>query len=235
MSAYRVRRSATSAITGLLLAVVLFTAYTAQQALATHTPADKVVARGSKVVAFAPGTNVTLLEATLRTSKPSDLMLHVTMECSILTKLVTNNDDGSSSVSGAVRAWVEVDDKIVPINDQSTPPQDPAQNGNGNDSDKVTFCNRTYSRSVTDDENPLDGIDQESDYIDTKAANAFNWLRLNVGNGVHKIEVVADLTATNPANTCTRNTANPQTCSEAFVGNRTLIVEPAKLANDATV
>jgi hypothetical protein len=235
MVAYRVRRSAVSAITGLLLAVALFTAYTAQQAFATHTPADKVVASGSKVVAFAPGTNVTLLSSTLRTSKPSDLMLHVTLECSILTKLATNNDNPTANASGTVRAWVEVDDKIVPINDVSTPPQDPAANGDGDETDKVTFCNRTYERSVVDEEDPLDGIDAETDYIDTKTANAFNWLRLNVGNGVHKIEVVADLAASGAANTCSRDTTVQETCSEAYVGNRTLIVEPAKLANDATI
>ncbi len=195
-------------------------------AVAGGTPANKVVAAGSKTQVIAPGSNVTILSGIMRTSKPKDVIMQVALECSILTQLKTSNDSPTSRAEGRVRAWVEVDDRIVPIQDDSNPPQDPAQNGNGNDSDKVVFCDRTYQRKVTDNEDPLDGQDTEEDFIDTKSSHAFNWVRLNMGSGVHKIEVVADLEA---------DASNPGAAAEAIIGNRTLIAEPGKFGNDATI
>lgn len=194
-------------------------------AIAGGQPANKVVAAGGKTQVIAPGSNVTILSGTMRTSKPKDVMMQVALECSILTALTTDDTTPSSRAESRVRVWVEVDDRIVPIQDVSTPPQDPAQNGNGNESDKVTFCDRTYQRTVTDDESPLDGIDTEDDFINTKSSHSFNWVRLNMGSGVHKIEVVADLA------TGTEGNAR----AEAIIGNRTLIAEPGKFSNDAVI
>ncbi len=81
-----------------------------------------------------------------------------------------------------MRAWIEVDGQIVPIISQSSPPQSPPPPGN--QSDKVTFCNRVFNRTVQDAEDPQDGYDRSRDYIETKTANAFNWVRLNMGSGV---------------------------------------------------
>lgn len=193
-----------------------------QAVMATHTPADKVVAAGSKVVVSGPNVEVPILSATLRSSKPSDLILSVSLECSILTRLRTaSSENGGTSTAlahGQIRVWVEIDNQIVPIN--SVGGGEP-----GNETDKVTFCDRAYQRTVTDAENPLDGQDVEEDYIDTKNANAFNWLRLNVGAGVHTIVVKATLL---------QETQGDAT-AQAVIGNRSLIVEPAKLANDATI
>lgn len=190
-------------------------------------PANKVMAAGAKQTVVAPGSNVVLMSGTMKTSKPTDLMLQVAAECTILTGLTTNNANPTSNAQSRVRVWVEVDDKIVSLNQVSSPPQDPEDpnTNNGNDSDKVTFCDREYQRSVTDSENPLDGQDTESDYIRTKSAHGFNWVQMNVGSGVHKIEVVADLE--------TATTGNAQ--AEAIVGNRSLIVEPTKMANNAVI
>ena len=211
----------------LVLVAIAMNALTPVGVRANHLPADKVVASGSKLVVTGPNVEASILSATLRTSKPTDLMLAVSMECSIFTRLVTgpSSDGGtdSATASGHIRAWVEVDGQIVPVNSMASPtsPIPPA----GGDSDKVTFCNRTYSRTVTDAENPLDGQDIEDDYIATKDANAFNWLRLNMGAGVHTIVVKAALV----------QTTSGDATAEAAIGNRSLIVEPAKLANDATI
>lgn len=194
-----------------------------QGVFATHLPADKVVAAGSKIVVLGPQAEATILTATLRTSKPTDLILSVAMECSILTRLTTNDMNSVSSAEGQVRAWVEIDGVIVPINSVSSPPQNPP--AAGTDDDKVTFCNRKYQRSVTDQEDPLDGQDQEADFIDTKNSNSFNWLRLNMGAGPHRIVVKATLT----------ETMMGDATAEAMIGNRSLIAEPEKLANDATI
>lgn len=210
-------------------AALAATAVLAGQAIGQSNaqPANKVVAAGGKTQVIAPQTQRTILSGTIKTSKPTDLMFHVALECSILTQLTTSNDSLVSRAQGTVRAWVEVDDRIVSLNQVSNPPQDPADPGtrNGNDSDKVTFCDREYQRRVADEEDPADGVDREEDYIRTKSSHAFNWVQMNLGSGRHKIEVVADL-ATNTAGTAV---------AEAIVGNRSLIVEPAKMANNAII
>ncbi len=221
-----------------LLVVVVSYSIVNDPASATHTPADKVVASGSTTEEFGPGTDVELLKATLRTAKPTDLIFNVSLECSILTKLTTGPSakGGSSTDSreGAIRVWIEIDNlpnQIVPISSASAPPQNPPAWGTA--ADKVTFCNRTYQRTVTDSEDPLDGQDTEEDFIDTKAANAFNWLRLNLGSGIHTVRVLAEFFASSTPEACSKTVGT--SCSTAVVGNRTLIVVPSKLANDATI
>lgn len=193
------------------------------------TPANKAVAAGSKTVAIAPGANVSILSASFRTSKPEDLLIGVSLECSILTNVVIKGGPTAttetSSAEGTVKVWVELDGKTVPIQDASTPPQDPAASAAGDASDHVTFCDRLHQRTVTDQEDPADGIDGSADYQRTKSANAFNWVRLNAGSGMHTLVVKADLTTS----------ADQNNFAEAIIGNRTLVIEPTKLANDAVI
>lgn len=209
-------------VTVIVAVLVTLSLVGTQGVLATHQPADKVVASGSKIAVAGPNAEVEILSATLRSTNVSDLILGVSLECSILTQLTTGPSDAGGSDSalahGTVRVWVEIDGQIVPVNSAG-------DSAPGDESDKVTFCDRAYQRTVTDGENPLDGQDIEEDYIATKNANAFNWVHLNVGRGVHQIVVKATLA---------QETAGDAT-AEAVIGNRTLVVEPAKLANDATV
>ena len=218
----------------LLLAVVTLSNFTGagQQATATHSPADKVAASGKTITALEPATEVVagtdannILTATLRTSSPSDLVLSVTLECSLITTVSVAGGASPSigSSEGRIRVWIVVDDTyIVPINDSTGSTHGHAA---GTDIDKVTFCNRAHQVTVTDAENSPDGVDQQEHYLRTKDANAFNWIALNLGNGIHTIEVRADFTATN---------TNGST-SQGFIGNRSLVVTPSKLANDATI
>ncbi len=218
-----------TALLGALVGVILASS---QGVFATHQPADKVVASGRNMQVFGPGAAVPILSATIKTSKPTDLILNVNMECSIFTRLVTGGTgvagSDTATATGDIRAWVEIDGQVVPIMSASNPPQPPPPPGTVA-TDSVTFCNRTYSRTVTDTENntPMDGQDRESDFIDTKSANSFTWLRLNLGSSPspHVIVVRAILT----------EGATPDATAEAMVGNRSMIVEPAKLANDATI
>jgi hypothetical protein len=214
-------RKLSTALLGALVGVILASS---QGVFATHAPADKVVAAGSTLQVMAPGANVPILSATLRTSKPTDLILNVNMECSIFTRLVTGGGaTDSAQATGDIRAWVEIDGQTVPINSMSSPPQNPPAAGNPL-VDGVTFCNRTYQRTVQDLEG--DGAtDLEDDFIDTKNSNSFSWLRLNMGAGIHTIVVRATLTTS----------ATPDATARAVIGNRSLIVEPEKLANDATI
>ena len=224
-----VLRKASTPLVALLLAVTLFAAYqVGNVAEANHQPADKPFAAASKTVRFSPGTEVTLLTATVKNSKPTDLILQVSMECSIITDNVIAGStvpgaQESAATEGTVRVWLEVDGQIVPIISSSAPPQDPPPPGD--DTDKVTFCNRVFNRSVQDAEDPQDGYDRSRDYIETKTANAFNWVRLNMGSGVHTIVVKGDLShfSTTGSN------------ASAFVGNRSLVGIPGKFSNDATI
>lgn len=226
-------RSLGNTLLVLLLGGVLVTQ--ALQAMATHQPADKAAAAGEDVMKVPVGptagagtvANDILGPVTVRNSKPTDLMLHVTLECSILTEVTSTNSTPNSSADGRIRVWLVIDGNIVPISSVSNPPQDPDDQAPGADIDKVTFCNRTHQLQQTDAENPLDGVDTTRSFIETKDANAFNWIRLNVGSGLHEISVRADL--------ATQQAATGTSRASGFVGNRTLLVVPTKLANDATI
>jgi hypothetical protein len=191
------------------------------------TPANKAVAAGSHRVVFDPATATPLMSATFRTSKPEDLLLTVSLECTILTSLTTNNANSTSTARAGIDVWIQDENgKVVPISDTSAPPQDPANNGNGDATkDGVTFCDREYSRTVTNQEND-NGIDQISDYIRTKSSHAFSWVRLNAGAGIHTYTVFANL-----REAVTTGSGDAQ----AEVGNRTFVIEPTKLANDAAI
>ena len=182
-------------------------------ATAQHQPADKTSASGSAAEVVGPGQNVTILTQQIRTAAPTDLILGVTAECAILTALKTVGDD-TASAFGEVELSVWVDGKVVPVSlDDAAEP----------DAGKVTFCNRAHQRSTSNFDD-TDATIQDS--IDEMQANAFNWLALNVGNGIHTIEVRANLTET---------AVSGKSDAQAVVGKRTLIIEPVKAANDEVV
>jgi hypothetical protein len=181
------------------------------------SPANKVVAAGSDTVVMAPQSGATLLTAQMSTSKPTDLALLVTLECSILTT-VTNTGTSTASATGQVRVWTEVDGQIVPLQSTSSPPQNTPPGGT--DADKTVFCERTHSVSFM----PTTQTDTIKQFQETKNADAFNWVRLNVGAGAHTIAVKADL-----------HSSAMNGSAEAIVGNRTLVVDPTHMANNAII
>jgi hypothetical protein len=200
------------------------------QAEATHQPADKPFAAASKTMRLGPTSRVELLSATVRNSKTTDLVLQVSMECALVTDTIllgstTPGAGDSTRAAGTVRAWIEVDGKIVPIVSSSAPPQDGSTPPAGDDTDKVTFCNRVFERTVQDTEDPEDGYDASRDYIATKSSNSFNWVRLNMGSGTHTIKLVAEVVTE----------ATGASAADAYIGNRSLIGIPGKFANDASI
>lgn len=181
---------------------------------ATHSPADKVAVAGSTLeVMTAPiaegatSERHTLLAGSLRTSSPTDLILQVTAECALLTD-VTNVGNSDSQSTAQVKIWIEIDEQPVGVT--------------GGDNGEVVFCNRAFRVVITD----LDDEDATfQHFLRTRAANAFNWITLNVGSGIHSIAVLAQLEAT----------VTGAGMAQAIVGKRTLVVEPTKLANDASI
>lgn len=231
------RRSLVTALAGAMAAALLFSLATAYDARATHEPAQKAAAAGSDVDEIEEGENAQtlLLSDTMRVSSPEDLIIQVTAECTILTELTTgpNDSPGASDFAtafGSVRLWVEIDGNRVPVamDDLAEDGADEEDESTG-DIGEVTFCNRTYHRTVTDGEDPEDGIDEEHDYIRTRTANAFNWLALDTGvnydnpangNNILTVQLWAEY------DTSTEGEA----LADAFVGSRTMIAEPIRVS-----
>jgi hypothetical protein len=224
------RRTAVAAAVALTAGFVV---HQASGAYANHTPADKPFAAATNLTKFGPGLNQTILTATVKNSKTTDMMLLLSLECSILTQTIlpggSNISSQSARAEGTIRAWIEIDGQTVPIVSQSSPPQTPTANTPNNENGKVTMCNRVYERTVADREGPMDGLDSSEDYIDTKDSNAFNWVRLNMGSGTHTITVKADVTVK------TAGVNGGTGVADAYIGNRSLIGIPGKYANDATI
>jgi len=176
---------------------------------ATSYPADKMSVIGSDVETVAPGDDISLLGPTkMRTSSTEDLIFQVTAECALTTNLTTVGNDDSRAF-GKVRVWVTVDGKEVPV-----APDKP----NG----RIVFCNRAVERRTTNFDDEDATIET---FEDTRDANGFNWVKLNVGNGVHTIEVRGELTADGTENAT----------AMAAIGNRTLVVQPTKAAHGETL
>jgi hypothetical protein len=227
------KRTLFTLLAGAMAAFLVFSLAGVRVADASHEPANKGAAAGSDIdTVEGEGDGEAILSDTIRVASPEDIIIQVTAECSILTALTTNNDSSNAFAFGSVRLWVELDGTRVPVAvDDTAEDGDDEVEDDGDESDigEATFCNRAYERTVTDDEDPSDGIDEEDDYIRTRTANAFNWLALDTGvtyddpaNGNNIIEVVlfADF------DTSTAGEA----AAEAFVGSRTMILEPTSVS-----
>lgn len=226
------RERLVSLFLGLALVASLVTLYSVKSpAQADHEPANKIAAAGTEAAVIGNNQTQKILEERVRVSTGADLILSVTLECSIITALKLGDDDtgtpasDTDSASGKVDVWVTIDEKVVKVSTDDT-----------TDPGKVTFCNQLHQQRVTDSEtqgpgdNP-DGIDTHETYLATKNANSFNWLAINTGstydsaangNNILDIVVWASLTDSGTA-TCTLGS---KSCSEAIIGHRTLIVEP---------
>ena len=182
----------------------------------TNLPADKVTVAGSKIDVFNPNTDVTLLSAQMRTSNVADLTFAVSLECSIVTQVTTMGNDMQSAF-GQVRIWVEIDGKDVGVL--------PGTQGTSDDG-HVVFCNRTYSSTTNGFSEAGSGNSDPTitTYQATKNADAFNWVALNVGNGIHTISVHGELT--------THVTDASKDMAQAVVGNRTVVVDTTQTAQN---
>src|SRR5215210_3543292 len=80
-------------------------------------PADKTAVAGSTVMDFNPQEEHVILAQRMKVSSPADLILGVTLECSILTRLVTENGTGNNeaNATGSVDIRIKIDGKEVPV------------------------------------------------------------------------------------------------------------------------
>jgi hypothetical protein len=182
---------------------------------ATNYPADKMTVAASGLDVAAPNETIQVLKASMRTSTVEDLVLSLSEECSILTSVTVTGSD-SQSAFGQVKMMITIDNPndtapdaahIVPVAPNDT-----------NDPGKVVFCNRAHQATSS-----FLGTQSYTSFIQTRDANAFNWLAPNVGNGIHTIAVWAEY-QTSP--TTTSSTA------QAVIGKRSLIVQPTTQAQN---
>lgn len=183
--------------------------------------ANKTAAAASDHVDLMPDVRdtdlgVTVLETTIKTSSPTDLLLQVSLECALWTEVISSTVDehpeGYTSFARAearVVVWVEVDGQSVEL-----PPSDGS----------VTFCDRVHEQEIFDIDESTGNFSIRQ-YLATKTANAFNWFTFDVGSGVHHIAVKADIEADNTEGSF----------AEGGIGARTLIVEPTRFPTGSSL
>lgn len=187
-------------------------------------PADKVTVAGSTIEHMTAGhATVTLFDATVKTSSPTDLLIEVNAECALWTEVTVVDDDDTntpnvdvphSESEARVKIWAVFDGQTVLVSSDDT--RDPG---------RVVFCDRIHGMTL--DENDGDEDNETiSNYLRTRSANSFSWIRLNTGSGTHTLKVFAQLDA---------QVNMGEGSAEAAVGKRTLVVEPVKLANNASI
>lgn len=251
MTAFVRERSRRRSVIGFAALALLVAGWLAAgQARADHQPADKIAVSGSAAEVVGPQTDEILLEATLKTSSPTDLMFLFSGECALFTDTSVQPQGKLSKAEATARVetWIEVDstpandsddasNTVVPVasNDTGAAPTDisldndvPPQAGAG----RVVLCHRTQGLEAALDFADAGLLEEESFirlYQGTRNANAFNWVKLNMGSGTYEIEVHAQIV--DEISTLNGGAAT----AKGVVGKRTLIVQPAKLANDASL
>ena len=186
------------AVTVLMLALLVAAGVIVRQQMAfaaSNLPADKMTVTASTTSVQGPNTDVPILTAQMKTSTVADLKLSVTSECTILSQ-ITNMGSSTQNYIAKVELWVTVDNHPVPVVPAATTTGASGGSG-GSDDGSVVFCNREFMRTTSFNTSNESIKDVEN----TEQSNAFNWVALNVGNGVHSIVVHARFTDTNGTDT----------------------------------
>lgn len=195
----------------------------------TNEPANKpavAINRGSFTF-LTDSAPVRILSEKVKLSKPTDLLLSVTAESSIVTNLVTTGNS-TSSADGKIKVYITINGEVVfPA---GTPPEPEPGHARHGDTDEVVFANQTYSRTTM--YNADDQDHRIETYLRTKHAAGFNWAVLNAGEGsqILNIEVWAVYDETE-----TSAPTPGQAMAEGVIGTRSLVVQPVKCQVDETV
>ena len=196
-------------------AVAVVAAVALAQTSFAQEPANKpgvAINRGAPITFVNASAPVKVLTEVVKTSKPTDLLLSVTAETSIITQVMTTGSE-TQSAEGKLVFYITLDNDPNPILPSGAP--GPGQTIQG-DTGEIVFANQVYSRTTNlglDDDN-----DMVSTYLATKHATGFNWAVLNAQAGIHTITVWAKY---DEAETSTA-------MATGVVGNRSLIVQPIK-------
>lgn len=207
----------------LALGAVLF--MTSTPVSADHQPANKVAAAGAinEYTFVEEGDKQLLLTQRLRTSKPTELLINVSAECSILTDVV-NVGSEVSEARGALKLYLESENEStgeirrIGITQESTGPNESEDGDDG----EVVFCDRLHRQTTAFQDDEEHRIEQ---FLETRSANAFNWLALDMGSAIHTVRLYAEYES------------HTSSGSEALgaIGRRTMVIEPVRAKNDEHV
>jgi len=187
-------------ITALVAVLAMSTVAIALSQSAIAAPANKTVMGSGDIGVLASSDGwYSIISGTIKTSTPSDLIVNHNQECVIHTGLNLNQD--VEKATSAVREDIRllVDGKVIPA-------------AYGDKDGIVTLCGRAYEIDTNvlstvfelcgflegdAGFNRTDICTAEEIYFDsfirTKQAHSWSWVVLDVGSGVHDIEVQAKL------------------------------------------
>ena len=186
-------------------------------------------------------TTVQLMSSTFKTSTVEDLVINLSAECGLYTAVGAkgggSNSTTSSQATGIVTIHLTLDGNPLPTtlsdpySDTGDPNASPPTTSNG----PVVYCNRQLNMQTAG----LNLGQLITLFENTRSANSFQWFALNVGNGQHTVTAYATLeadTASSGTNGGSGSTTTPVVtpAASALVGQRTMEVYPAHLANSAT-
>ena len=241
----------TFGIAALVAVLAMSTVAIALSQTAIAAPANKTAIGSGSMGAIADSDGwTTIVAGTIKTSTPSDLIVRHNQECAIHTGL--NLDQDNEKATSAVREDIRlvVDGVVQPAT-------------YGDEDGIVTLCGRAYQidtnvlSTVYDLCAFVESLDLDGDgvpdntevceddeiyfdsYIRTKQAHGWDWVVIDVGSGVHTVEVQAmlfneldDLTNGKKGKAIDSNNDTVETILE--IGKRSLIVTESKLATGST-
>ena len=184
--------------------------------------ANKAAAAGSDFVYLGTAENplgpTTILDTWIKTGGPQDVVISVSLECSLVTDVFSTTEDdhpeGYTAIGRAaakVVVWAVLDG--VPV----------ALDGSGSDG-SITFCDRVHQQELRDIGDDVGNFTIRQ-LQETMTANAFNWIALDLGSGNHHIQLLATVEAANTEGSF----------AEGGIAKRTLVVEPVDFAHGATI
>lgn len=214
--------NAKTLIAAVAVAALLLPVGSAKDDGSASNAANKTAAAASGFVylgtADTPLSPTPILDTFIKTGGPQDIVIQLSLECSLLTDVFsTTLDDHPEGYTAIGRAeahvvlWILLDGVPVTIG-----PDDP--------DGKVTFCDRVHQQELRDVDDSTGNFTIRQ-FQQTMSANAFNWVALDLGSGVHHIQVLATIEAANTQGSF----------AQGAIAKRTLIVEPVHFAQGATI
>jgi hypothetical protein len=243
-----------------IAAAVVTIGLTVNFATATHEPADKTAATASSVdevndtVTLLEETMRVSSTSDLILSTTAECSILTALQTVGGQNKATEQD----GAFGQVELWIKIDNKVVPVSGSSAGEGDNGEVVFCNRAYQRTVTDNEQNEDGLPAGNAggvRDGIDTEDDFIRTRTANGFNWMAFDVGkvydaDGDNKVTIKLLGRFTKQAEedgvasadaTCERDGDDPRpdedltpygdTCADAYVGKRSLIVEAVHASN----